>query len=121
MSKDIFVEKCMNLFSMSDKDIIKSILKDSLDKCNTCIDDSGDKFPSDFTVSDIINYKPTKNTFPDFAYFLCTSKINKKDLLRNAISNDFDTVSYTHLRAHETDSYLVCRLLLEKKRNPNPT
>src|SRR5665647_460903 len=33
----------------------------------------------------------------------------------------FDTnlstpVSYTHLRAHETDSYLVCRLLLEKKK-----
>ena len=30
----------------------------------------------------------------------------------------FKTVSYTHLRAHETDSYLVCRLLLEKKKNP---
>src|SRR5664279_2222739 len=26
-------------------------------------------------------------------------------------------VSYTHLRAHETDSYLVCRLLLENKKN----
>ena len=26
-----------------------------------------------------------------------------------------ESVSYTHLRAHETDSYLVCRLLLEKK------
>src|SRR5664279_6119431 len=26
----------------------------------------------------------------------------------------FGAVSYTHLRAHETDSYLVCRLLLEK-------
>ena len=26
-----------------------------------------------------------------------------------------EAVSYTHLRAHETDSYLVCRLLLEKK------
>src|SRR5680860_1701018 len=24
-----------------------------------------------------------------------------------------EPVSYTHLRAHETDSYLVCRLLLE--------
>ena len=24
-------------------------------------------------------------------------------------------VSYTHLRAHETDSYLVCRLLLERR------
>src|SRR5665647_3305235 len=29
----------------------------------------------------------------------------------------FRPVSYTHLRAHETDSYLVCRLLLEKKKN----
>src|SRR5665647_3854229 len=28
---------------------------------------------------------------------------------------DAGPVSYTHLRAHETDSYLVCRLLLEKK------
>ena len=27
---------------------------------------------------------------------------------------NYDPVSYTHLRAHETDSYLVCRLLLEK-------
>src|SRR5680860_533072 len=30
--------------------------------------------------------------------------------------NSIRTVSYTHLRAHETDSYLVCRLLLEKKK-----
>ena len=29
--------------------------------------------------------------------------------------NYFDSVSYTHLRAHETDSSLVFRLLLEKK------
>ena len=26
----------------------------------------------------------------------------------------FDSVSYTHLRAHETSLHLVCRLLLEK-------
>ena len=31
-------------------------------------------------------------------------------------SGQFGAVSYTHLRAHETDSYLVCRLLLEKKK-----
>ena len=29
---------------------------------------------------------------------------------------NWTAVSYTHLRAHETDSYLVCRLLLEKKK-----
>ena len=28
-----------------------------------------------------------------------------------------ETVSYTHLRAHETVLDLVCRLLLEKKKN----
>ena len=33
-----------------------------------------------------------------------------------AINDYLNTVSYTHLRAHETDSYLVCRLLLEKKK-----
>ena len=27
------------------------------------------------------------------------------------------TVSYTHLRAHETSLHLVCRLLLEKKKS----
>src|SRR5664279_5699319 len=34
-------------------------------------------------------------------------------------ASPFRPVSYTHLRAHETDSYLVCRLLLEKKKNKN--
>ena len=33
-----------------------------------------------------------------------------------ALTYDGAAVSYTHLRAHETDSYLVCRLLLEKKK-----
>ncbi|CUX14144.1 hypothetical protein BN3456_00038 [Clostridium sp. C105KSO13] len=28
----------------------------------------------------------------------------------------YATVSYTHLRAHETSLHLVCRLLLEKKK-----
>ena len=32
----------------------------------------------------------------------------------------FGTVSYTHLRAHETGRNLVCRLLLEKKKKPKP-
>ena len=29
---------------------------------------------------------------------------------------DTISVSYTHLRAHETPEHLVCRLLLEKKK-----
>src|SRR5665647_673013 len=33
----------------------------------------------------------------------------------------YNPVSYTHLRAHETDSYIVCRLLLEKKNTNSAT
>ena len=33
------------------------------------------------------------------------------------IEGSRETVSYTHLRAHETVLDLVCRLLLEKKNN----
>ena len=34
------------------------------------------------------------------------------------IISRFEPVSYTHLRAHETVLDLVCRLLLEKKKQP---
>src|SRR5665647_3811546 len=40
--------------------------------------------------------------------------IGVKDMTKSA--ETIVPVSYTHLRAHETDSYLVCRLLLEKKK-----
>src|SRR5665647_3867203 len=40
-----------------------------------------------------------------------------RDLRSSSVSVTVYPVSYTHLRAHETDSYLVCRLLLEKKKN----
>ena len=51
-------------------------------------------------------------------------EISKKSLSEIAMTYGYiyvaqialGAVSYTHLRAHETDSYLVCRLLLEKKK-----
>ena len=40
----------------------------------------------------------------------------KKSLeMRKSAMDHLETVSYTHLRAHETSLHLVCRLLLEKK------
>ena len=38
---------------------------------------------------------------------------------REEIGVGATSVSYTHLRAHETVLDLVCRLLLEKKKNKN--
>src|SRR5680860_889594 len=41
--------------------------------------------------------------------------VHRLDRLGRSTRDVLNPVSYTHLRAHETDSYLVCRLLLEKK------
>eukprot|EP00658_Telonema_sp_P-2_P061988 TRINITY_DN5064_c0_g1_i3.p1 TRINITY_DN5064_c0_g1~~TRINITY_DN5064_c0_g1_i3.p1 ORF type:complete len:119 (-),score=12.57 TRINITY_DN5064_c0_g1_i3:5-361(-) len=38
------------------------------------------------------------------------------NVLAEAVVGCVRTVSYTHLRAHETPEHLVCRLLLEKKK-----
>ena len=40
-------------------------------------------------------------------------------MFRDITHHGTNTVSYTHLRAHETPEHLVCRLLLEKKKNKN--
>ena len=47
--------------------------------------------------------------FPDYLAPLGLSLIGK--------AREQGPVSYTHLRAHETVLDLVCRLLLEKKKN----
>src|SRR5450756_2689612 len=63
---------------------------------------------------------------PDFPVIPCTNtfvflsiRIDTSFHLEgcfNAIAHRIHTVSYTHLRAHETRHDLVCRLLLEKKK-----
>ena len=52
------------------------------------------------------------------AHHFCEAKYHLKNIICAATSFIYSVlpVSYTHLRAHETDSYLVCRLLLEKKK-----
>src|SRR5450756_2195155 len=44
-------------------------------------------------------------------------EIRKATRLPAVSIDDINPVSYTHLRAHETRHDLVCRLLLEKKKN----
>ena len=55
-----------------------------------------------------------------YARFYVKHQDSSDSYLRKAYTNldlhTDGTVSYTHLRAHETGAYLVCRLLLEKKK-----
>ena len=47
---------------------------------------------------------------------ILTKALREKGMYPDILDHNYEPVSYTHLRAHETDSYLVCRLLLEKKK-----
>ena len=49
------------------------------------------------------------------------AKFLEAERRRSDVSSVSDAVSYTHLRAHETLRYLVCRLLLEKKKRTSAT
>ena len=51
--------------------------------------------------------------------YIGTKQIEAEPMTRGDAWGKHLPVSYTHLRAHETDSYLVCRLLLEKKKKTN--
>ena len=55
------------------------------------------------------------------AFFLALARAARLDVADAQVVLDADErpgpVSYTHLRAHETVLDLVCRLLLEKKKN----
>ena len=55
--------------------------------------------------------------------FLEKKELHNKKMMRarKFDTEEFHSVSYTHLRAHETGRNLVCRLLLEKKNNPLKT
>ena len=53
------------------------------------------------------SFKETVGKNKDFSFV---------DIDKASIYCGYDAVSYTHLRAHETLRYLVCRLLLEKKK-----
>src|SRR5665647_2256177 len=63
---------------------------------------------SRLTVSEILREK--RGVTPDMAIRLGKLLGNGPEIWLR-MQQSVDTVSYTHLRAHETDSYLVCRLL----------
>ena len=72
------------------------------------------------TITEITDFNNTDSDFRDLVLKL----IERKDLdqfLSKFTRKGIPTVSYTHLRAHETVLDLVCRLLLEKKKKTQQT
>src|SRR5665647_759520 len=79
------------------------------------------KDPRCVSALGLVHQRFSTNTFPEwplahpYRYVAHNGEINTV----KGNYNWMKAVSYTHLRAHETDSYLVCRLLLEKKKKKN--
>ena len=59
-------------------------------------------------------YIPSRSS--DFPRLLCSEELHIRPIRVVVDIVSLVTVSYTHLRAHETVLDLVCRLLLEKKK-----
>src|SRR5664279_5986067 len=51
------------------------------------------------------------STIPGIGTWIKNFMLGGTEIGQLTLSRFFISVSYTHLRAHETDSYLVCRLL----------
>ena len=64
-----------------------------------------------FIPSTVADRIPEQYTHP-----LLMARLGTAVFAYNSELNDTCPVSYTHLRAHETPEHLVCRLLLEKKK-----
>src|SRR5665647_1011542 len=63
-------------------------------------------------IDDTVNYYISNQKV--HGNYICSKVKNTPICVNSVVLKDINAVSYTHLRAHETDSYLVCRLLLEK-------
>ena len=71
---------------------------------------------------ELATYKISKTVITDLQVTAHTIEPHPKNTLLHvtkALQDAWNAVSYTHLRAHETRHDLVCRLLLEKKKNEN--
>src|SRR5678815_3640962 len=70
-----------------------------------------------FRCSDHYDYN--RRVFMSSDELLCVCQHAEEWVNEHFKSHSVLTVSYTHLRAHETPEHLVCRLLLEKKKKKN--
>ena len=76
------------------------------------------------TLATELKQSTTEKTLRDaMTYAVMAGGKRLRPLLTLAVAQSYGmgAVSYTHLRAHETGSYLVCRLLLEKKKKKERT
>ena len=73
--------------------------------------------PSDLIGVMEINMKTLPEHYSDYFYESLLAEAPEAFLVAEKDSQYVGYVSYTNLRAHETKANIVCRLLLDKKKN----
>src|SRR5660398_240711 len=72
--------------------------------------------PPPLTIASPVTGK-FRSTVQQSAHHVQDTQSKNHPVQRAVPGGTYGPVSYTHLRAHETKANLVCRLLLEKKKN----
>lgn len=102
LTKSEFVEKCINMYSQTVEGIIKDIIRE---RTNDLIDGTyiGDQedVPND---ESIVEYIPTLEKFPEYVYALSRINISKENIIKRALSCDYDSISKKRRRVIDDDS-----------------
>ena len=102
LTKNEFVEKCMHMYSQTVEGIIKDIIRERTNDLidGTYIGDTGD-VPND---ESIVEYIPTLENFPEYVYALSKIKISKENMIKRALSCDYDSISKKRRRVIDDES-----------------
>lgn len=102
LTKSEFVEKCINMYSQTVEGIIKDIIRERTNDLidGTYIGDQGD-VPND---ESIVEYIPTLEKLPEYVYALSRINISKENIIKRALSCDYDSISKKRRRVIDDDS-----------------
>ena len=90
--KSEFIETCVSLSLLEKKDILKLILSEKVKKlCENQVpnSESNSKVPQNI---EILDYCPSIDTFPEYAFSLCSLELEKEDIMKYIIGKEFDKI-----------------------------
>lgn len=109
--KECFVDKCVRICSMDKASILKDIAKDSFDT----VYDTKPQISSG-TFEDILNYKPSVQTFVDYTFHLFSCEVEREVLIRNILGSEFDKMTTRKREMSPSEDSEVVQVVPKKSR-----
>ena len=117
-NKKLFIETYGCQMNVADSEVIASVMQMAGYSVADTLEEADAVFMNTCSIRDNAEQKILNRL--EFFHSLKKKKrgliVGVLGCMAERVKDDLITVSYTHLRAHETGRNLVCRLLLEKKK-----